>query len=187
MTVNANMKSGILRTGAIKSTKQLRLLRRWPDLEGNRPILVAELGDGMLLPRPRTQTHITAQVISGSEQQIFLFRLQVGATLICWLVDPYAPEIHAVLNEWARAGNMFVALSTAEGVRILTRPVVGKLAATNSALSSSDEQTSARFHRTAQDAVASGLIKAQAHSEISSVKTIRKLQIFSASGWVVAS
>ena len=182
MKANANLNKGsILRAGAIKSTKQLGLLRRWPDLEGNRPMVVADLTEGMRLPSPRIRTHIGAQVINGSEQQIYLFRLQVGATLICWLADPYAAEIHAMLSEWASAGHMFVALNTLEGARILTRPVIGKVPAINTISSSANGHSSARFDRTAHDAVTSGLIKAQVFSEIASVKTIRKIRFFSVS------
>lgn len=183
MKANANLNNGsMLRAGAIKSTKQLGLLRRWPDLEGNRPMVVADLTEGMGLPSSRTRTHIGAQVINGSEQQFYLFRLQVGATLICWLADPYASGVHAMLNEWASAGHMFVALNTLEGARILTRPVIGEVPAINTISPSANAQSSARFHRTAHDAVTSGLIKAQAYSEITSVKTIRKLRIFSVAG-----
>lgn len=179
MKANAKTTNGsILKKGTIKSTNQLGLLRRWPDLEGNRPMLVADITHEMRLPSSRTRTHIDAEVLAGREQQLYLFRLQVGATVICWLADPYDLEICAMLHQWANAAHMFVAMNALDGVRVLTRHVVGDGPSMEPCAVLANPEDSARFLRSATDAVTSGLVKARAYSKIDSIKQIRKVLIF---------
>lgn len=74
---------------------------------------------------------------------------------------------------------MFVAIAAFDGVLILTSPVVGgRLSVELDAVADSPENTE-RFLRSVHAAVSSGLVGAQVCSRIDSVKTVRKVRIFS--------
>lgn len=169
--------SRLLKLGSITSTNQLGLLARLPDLNCNRPMLFADLSDKMDQPSSLAETCVSAEVLDGSEQKFYSFRLQIGATLICWLADPYDPMILNLLQAWVSAGHMFFGLKVRQGIIIRTRPVTGKLPndpQSNPAYAPDIE----RFMRTANDAVSSGRVKAMVKSEIDSVAKISKVRAF---------
>jgi hypothetical protein len=173
---------GNLKPGSITSTKELRLIPRMPDMTGTCPLLLADLSDEMSYPSLHLETSVSAEVVRGSEQALYLFRMQVGATLVCWLADPNDPEIHCVLNGWAKSAYMFVALKTSAGVMVRTGLVCGVPPAIRHIYDSSGPLDNERFIRSTIEAVNSGLIKAQVKSDIDSVKKIRKVRVFSILG-----
>lgn len=169
---------GSLNQGSITCTKDLGLIPRIPDLEGTRPMLLADLSHEIGKPRARVQWSVGAEVVLASEQALYLFRLQVGATLVCWLADPSDPKVVGMLQEWASAKHMFFGLRTKGGVIVRTREVVGvplTVDEISAALGGVDRE---RFIRSATEVVNSGLIKAKAQSDILAVSKIRKLRIF---------
>lgn len=74
-----------LKQGSITSTNRLGMLRRWPDLTGDRPMLIADLSSEMGLPGARLPYIVSIEALQGSEQPLYSFRMQIGAKLICWL------------------------------------------------------------------------------------------------------
>jgi len=147
-------------------------------MEGTRPMLLADLSDEMDMPRLHTETSVSAEVVHWGEQALHLFRLQIGATLVCWLADPNDPEINSMLQAWANAGYMFVGLRTNTGVMVRTRlggSVPPSICGIHAA---SGPMDTGRFLRSTAAVVNSGLIKAQAQSDIASVPKIRKVRAF---------
>lgn len=170
--------SRTLRQGRITSTKEIGLIPRMPDMEGTRPMLLADLSDEMDMPRLHIETSVSAEVVHGSEQALYSFRLQIGATLVCWLADPYDPEIHSMLQTWASATYMFVGLKTTAGVMVRTRLVCGIPPSICDIYAASGQMDTRRFLRSTAGVVNSGLAKAQAQSDIASVPKIRKVRAF---------
>lgn len=170
--------SHTLRQGSITSTNELGLLRRVPDMEGNLPMLLADLSDEIGVPSSRIQSSLSIEVVQGSEQNLYSFRLQVGATLVCWLADPNDPEIHSMLQTWASAGHLFFGLRTKEGVIVQTRQVGGVPPSIEDITAASGGVDTGRFLRSTAAVVNSGRMKAQAQSDISSVPKIRKVRAF---------
>lgn len=170
-------RSRILNGGSVTSTSQLGLLARMPDMVGTQPMLIGDLSDEMRRPNQRVKSVVSAEVIQGSEQQLYSIRLQIGASLICWIADPYSATTHRLFQTWLSAGHMFVGLQTRHGVLIRTRPVTGELSigADSTKVAAVDTR---RFLRSANDAATSGLLKACARSEIDSVQAIRKVRAF---------
>jgi len=176
-TSKANQ-GGSLRQGSITCAKDLGLILREPDMEGTRPLLLADLSDEIGRPRARVQCSVGVEVVLASEQALYLFRLQVGATLVCWLADPSDPKVIGMLQEWACAKHMFFGLRTKGGVLVRTREVVGvplTIDEISAALGGMDRE---RFSRSAAEVVNSGLIKAKAQSDIPAVSKVRKLRLF---------
>lgn len=95
--------------------------------------------------------------------------MQIGAKLICWLADPYDQKIFGMLQAWASAGHMFFRLHTSQGVLIRTRTITSAAPfdAPNFVIPHAFD--TARFMRSATDAVSSGLVKVHAKNEIDSV------------------
>jgi hypothetical protein len=170
--------SRTLRQGSITNTNELGLIRRMPDMEGTFPMLLADLSDEIGALTSRTQSSLSIEVVQGSEQNLYSFRLQVGATLVCWLADPNDPEIHGMLQTWASAGHLFFGLKTNQGVTVQTRPVGGVPPSIDDITAASGGMDTGRFLRSTAAVVNSGLIKAQAQSDIASVPKIRKVRAF---------
>lgn len=170
--------SRTLRQGSITSTNEIGLIPRMPDMEGTRPMLLADLADEMDMPRLHTETSVSAEVVHWGEQALHLFRLQIGGTLVCWLADPNDPEIQSMLQSWASAGYMFVGLRTNTGVMVRTRAGGGVPAFISSIHPASGPMDTGRFLRSTAAVVNSGLIKAHAQSDIASVPKIRKVRAF---------
>ena len=164
--------------GSIACRKDLGLIPRMPDWEGTCPMLLAHLSNEMGIPRRRVQSSIDAEVVHASEQALYSFRLQVGATLVCWLADPNDPEVGGMLQDWACAKHMFFGLKTKAGVIVRTRQVVGAPLTIDEISAASGRMDRERFIRSASEVVNSGLIKANARSDIASVAKIRKVRVF---------
>ena len=147
-------------------------------MEGTCPMLLADLSDEMDMPRLHTETSVSAEVVHGGEQALYSFRLQIGATLVCWLADPNEPEIHGMLQRWASADYMFVGLRTNAGVMVRTRLVGGIPPSINDIRTALGPMDTGRFLRSTAGVVNSGLIKAQAQSDIASIPKIRKVRAF---------
>lgn len=177
-TTSKTSKGSITKHGSITSTKQLGLLPRIPDLEGHRPLLFAELSDEMGLPSTTLQHSVSAELLEGSEQPLYSFRLQIGTRLIVWLANPYAPETLNMLQNWASVGDMLVGVKTGHGMLVHTRPVVGGTQFIDGGSIASNAVDTKRFIRTAREAVSSGLVKARAVSDIACVPKIRKVHVF---------
>lgn len=169
---------GNLKQGSVTCTKEIGLLSRMPDMEGTHPMLLADLSHEMGIPYARRQSCVGAEVIHANEQPLYSFRLQIGATLVCWLADPYDPQVLHMLREWACAKYMFFGLRTNAGVIIRTREVSGTPLTIDEISAASAWMDKERFIRSAAEVVNSGLIKAKALSDIPAVSKIRKLRIF---------
>lgn len=167
-----------LKRGSVTSTNEIGLIPRMPDMKGTCPLLLADLSHEMGMPAFGAETAVSAGVIQASEQAVYLFRLQIGATLICWLADPYDPEIHAMLEAWGNADYMFVAVKTNGGVMVKTRLVCGIPASIKDIHASSGPMDAARFIRSTVEVGNSKFIKSQVQSDIASVKKIWKVRIF---------
>lgn len=179
MRATSKVKHGhTLKQGSITSTNELGLLRRMPDMTGTCPLLLADLSDEMGMPGPRLDTSVSAEVVHASEQALYLFRLQIGATLVCWLADPHDPEIHNLLQQWARADYMFAALKTDAGVMVRSPLVCGIPPSIKEIHESSGQMDTARFIRSTVEVVTSGVIRAQVKSDIALVQRIRKIRVF---------
>jgi hypothetical protein len=167
-----------LKQGSITSTNEIGLIPRMPDMMGTCPLLLADLSHEMSMPAFRAQTAISAGVVHASEQAMYLFRLQIGATLVCWIADPYDPEIHAMLQAWASADYMFAALKTKSGVMVKNRLVCGSLPSIQDIHALSGPMDAARFIRSTVEVGNSKFIKSQVQSDIASVKKIWKVRPF---------
>lgn len=179
MKATSKVKHGhTLKQGSITSTNELNLIRRMPDMTGACPLLLADLSDEMDMPNPRLDTSVSAEVVHASEQALYLFRLQIGATLVCWLADPHDPEIHDLLQQWARADYMFAALKTDEGVMVRSRLVCGIPPSIKVIHEASGQMDTQRFIRSTVEVVTAGIIKAQVKSDIAQVQRIRKIRVF---------
>ena len=170
--------SRMLRQGSITSTNELGLIRRMPDIEGTLPMLLADLSDEIGVSSSGSQSSLSIECVQGSEQNLYSFRLQVGATLVCWLADPNDSEIHEMLQAWASAGYIVFGLKTNEGVIVQTRSVGGLPPPIEDITATSGGIDTGRFLRSTAALVNSGLIKAQAQSDIASVPKIRKVRAF---------
>lgn len=170
--------SRMLRQGSITSTNELRLMRRMPDMGGTLPMLLADLSDEIGVPSSGIQSSLSIEGIQGSEQTLYSFRLQVGTTLVCWLADPNDPEIYSMLQTWASAGYILFGLRTNEGVIVWTRSVGGVPPSIDDIVATSGGMDTRRFLRSTAAVVNSGLIKAQAQSDIASVPKITKVRAF---------
>jgi len=164
--------------GNITSTNKLGMLRRWPDLTGDKPMLIADLSNEMGLPGARLPYSVSIEALQGSEQGLYSFRMQIGAKLICWLADPYDRQIFDMMQAWVSAGLMFFALRTSQGVLIRTRTISSAAPFNDPDFVMPHASDAERFMRSATDAVSSGLVKAHAKSEIDSVPKIRRLRVF---------
>lgn len=179
MKATSKVKHGqTLKQGSITSTNELNLIRRVPDMTGACPLLLADLSDEMGMPSTRLDTSVSAEVVHASEQAIYLFRLQIGATLVCWLADPHDPEIHNLLQQWAKADYMFAALKTDEGVMVRSRLVCGIPPSIKAVHKASGQMDTGRFIRSTIEVFTSGVIRAQAKSDIPLVQRIRKIRAF---------
>lgn len=147
-------------------------------MKGTCPLLLADLSDEMGMPAFGAETSVSAQVVHAREQALYLFRLQVGATLVCWLADPNDPEVHSMLQAWANTDHMFVALRTRGGVMVRTRLVCGIPPAIKDIHASSGTMDAARFIRSTVEVANSASIKVVAQSDIVSVQKIRKVRLF---------
>lgn len=145
-----------LKQGSITSTNEIGLIRRMPDITGTYSLLLADLSDEMDRPAFGAETEVSAEVLHASEQALYLFRLQIGATLVCWLADPHNPEIHGMLQAWASAAYKFAALKTKGGVMVKTRLVCGIPAAIEDVHASSGPMDAARFIRSCMEVGYSG-------------------------------
>lgn len=179
MRTSSKAKQGAgLKQGSITSTNEMGLIRRMPDMKGTCPLLLADLSDEMGMPAFGAETSVSAQVVHAREQALYLFRLQVGATLVCWLADPNDPEVHSMLQAWANTDHMFVALRTRGGVMVRTRLVCGIPPAIKDIHASSGTMDAARFIRSTVEVANSASIKVVAQSDIVSVQKIRKVRLF---------
>lgn len=167
-----------LKRGSISSTSEIGLIARMPDMTGTYPVLLADLSHEISTPPFRAETAISAEVIHAREQAIYLFRLQIGATLVCWLADPYDPEIHAMLQAWASVDYMFAAMKTQDGTMVRSRLVCGNLPSIKDIHASSGPMDAARFIRSMAEVGNSKFIKSQVQSDIASVKKIWKVRPF---------
>lgn len=171
-------RSAGLKQGSITSTNEIGLIRRMPDMTGACPLLLADLSDEMDRPAFGAKTEVSAEVLHTSEQALYLFRLQIGATLVCWLADPHDQEIHDMLHAWASANYMFTALKTMGGVMVKTRLVCGIPPAIKDVHASAGPMDAARFVRSTVEAGHSKFIKAHVQSDIASVRKIWKVRVF---------
>lgn len=170
-------RSSLLNDGHITTTKRLGLIPQLPNLAATYPMLLADLSEEIGWPSSFIERSISVVVLQGSEQLLYLFRLQIGATLICWLGDPYHPEVRSMLHSWASTGHMFAGVKTRHGIMVQMRPCKGSAQPFESESAMSSAIDAQRYIRAANDAVSSGLVKAHAQSEIDSVAKIRKLRI----------
>lgn len=183
MRTSSKAKQGAgLKQGSITSTNEIGLISRMPDMKGTCPLLLADLSDEMGMPAFGAETSVSAQVVHAREQALYLFRLQVGATLACWLADPNDPEVHSMLQAWANIDHMFVALKTRGGVMVRTRLVCGISPAIEDIHALSGPMDAARFIRATVEVGNSKFIKSQVQSDIASVKKIWKVRVFYVSG-----
>jgi hypothetical protein len=171
-------RSANLKQGSITSTNEIGLIPRMPDMKGTCPLLLADLSDEMGMPAFGTETEVSAEVVHASEQALYLFRLQIGATLVCWLADPNDPEIHDMLQAWANAAYMFAALKTKGGVMVKARLVCGAPPNIKDIHASSGPMDAARFIRSTVEVGHSKFIKSQVQSDIASVRKIWKVRVF---------
>ena len=179
MRATSKVKHGhTLKQGSITSTNELNLIPRMPDMTGACPLLLADLSDEMGMPGPRLDTSVSAEVVHASAQALYLFRLQIGATLVCWLADPHDPEIHDLLQQWARADYMFAALKTDEGMMVRSRLVCGIPPSIKAIHEASGQMDTQRFIRSTVEVVTAGVIRAQVKSDIPLVQRIRKIRVF---------
>ena len=179
MTTSSKAKQGAgLKQRSITTTNEIGLLRRMPDMKGTCPLLLADLSDEMGMPAFGAETSVNAQVVYAREQALYLFRFQVGATLVCWLADPNDHEVCSMLQAWASAGYMFAALKTRNGVMVRTQLVGGIPPTTKDIHASSGAMDIARFIRSIVEVGNAAFIKAQVQSDIASVQKIWKVRVF---------
>jgi len=179
MTTSSKAKQSVdLKQGSITSTNELGMIPRMPDMKGTCPLLLADLSDEMGMPAFGAETSVSAQVVHAREQALYLFRLQVGATLVCWLADPNDHEVHSMLQAWASANYMSAALKTRDGVMVKTRLVCGIPPTIKDIHASSGSMNAARFIRSTIEVGNAAFIKAQVQSDIASVQKIRKVRLF---------
>lgn len=185
MTTSSKAKQSVgLKKGSITSTNEMGMIPRMPDMKGNCPLLLADLSDEMCMPGLHIETSVSAEVIHASEQALYLFRLQIGATLVCWLADPKDPAIHAMLQAWAIADYMFVAVKTKTGVIVRTRLVCGIPPSIKDVNASSGQMDAERFLRSTIEVGTASFIKSKARSDIASVQKIWKVRLFHVIGKV---
>lgn len=176
-TLRAN-NSRNLRQGSITTTNVIGLPRRVPDMTGDCPLLLADLSDEMGMPGPHVQTSVSVEAVHASEQSVYVFKLQIGATLVCWLADPNDQDIHSVLQAWASANYMFAALKTTDGVMVRNRLVCGIPPSIKDIHAASGGMDTARFIRASNEVGHSAFIKKQVQSDIASVQKIWKVRVF---------
>lgn len=178
-TFSEAKRSVSLRQGSITSINEIGLIPRMPDMTGACPLLLADLSDEMDMPVFGTETNVSAQVLHAREQALYLFSLQIGATLVCWLADPNDSEVRRMLQAWADAYYMFAALKTRSGVMVKTRLVCGiPPTIKDTYTSSSGSMDAARFIRSIVEVENSAFIKRHVQSDIASVRQIRKVRVF---------
>lgn len=170
--------SRTLRPGSITTTNKMGMLRRMPDMTGNCPLVLADLSDERGMPDLRIETSVSLDAIHATEQAVYLFKLQIGGTLVCWLADPNDPEIHDLLQAWTSANYMFVALKTRKGVMVRNRSVCGALPSIEDIHAASGGMDTARFMRSATEIGHSAFIKSRVQSDIASVQKIWKVRVF---------
>jgi len=167
-----------LRSGSITTTNELGMLRRMPDMSGNCPLVLADLSDERGMPDLRMATSVSIEAVHASEQAVYIFKLQLGATLVCWLADPNDPEIDGLLRAWTNANYMFAALKTRNGVMVRNRLVCGAPPSIEDIHAVSGGMDTARFIRSVAEIGHSAFIKSRTQSDITSVKKIWKVRVF---------
>ena len=142
------------------------------------PLLLADLSDEMGVPSNRRPINLDLRVVHTNEQSLLTFRLQIGATLVLWITDPLNPKVLAMLQRWASAKHMFLALKTNAGFRIWTREVTGIAPTNENICKTPARMDTERFLRSVAQAMESGILMGEAKSDIASVQKIRKLRLF---------